>query len=144
MSLNGLSPGRERREPQVFMWNNAVQNQPLIPSGVVSWFISAQSLFIEITNKQMIRSAGAVLGGWGGAQGPVCQSVCQYSQSGPPCGLPDKESASIVQWQISCNDFILKGKSEIKCLSSLLPQNCWNCRTATEEVECFFFLFCFF
>ena len=51
------------------------------------------------------------------------------SESGPPCGPPDRESASIIQWQISCIDFVLKGKAEIKCLSNLLPnQNCWNCK----------------
>ena len=50
-------------------------------------------------------------------------------ESGTPCGPTDRESALIIQWQISCNDFVLKGKAEIKCLSSLLPKiNCWNCK----------------
>ena len=66
---------------------------------------------------------GAVLGGANRGQCP------RDSESGPPCGPPNRESALIIQWQISCNDFVLKGKAEIKCLSSLLPnQNCWNCK----------------
>ena len=66
---------------------------------------------------------GAVLGGGAtGASAPVTLSL-------DPRGPPERESASIIQWQISCTDFVLKGKVEIKCISSLLPnQNCWNCK----------------
>ena len=66
----------------------------------------------------------AVVLGWGN------RGQCpRNSESGPPCGPPNRESASIIQWQIWCNDFVLKGKAEIKCLNSLLPnQNCWNCK----------------
>ena len=55
----------------------------------------------------------------GGANSGQCP---RNSESGPPCGPPDRESASIIQWQISCNDFVLKGKAEIKCLSSTLSE----------------------
>ena len=62
---------------------------------------------------------------WGGDNRGQCPC---YSESGPPVA-PDMMSASIIQWQIFCNDFALKGKVEINCLSSLLPnQNCWNCK----------------
>ena len=62
------------------------------------------------------------------------KAVHRNSESGPPCGPTDRESASIIQWQISCNDFVLKGKVKIKCLSSLLPnQNCWNSKNCFKS-----------
>ena len=64
---------------------------------------------------------GGSEGGGAGARAPVTLSP------DPPLASPDRESASIIQWQIFCNDFELKGKTEIKCISSLPPnQNCWN------------------
>ena len=69
-----------------------------------------------------ILEPGAVLGG---QQGPVPPQLWVWT----PLWPPDRESALIIHWQISCNDFVLKGKAGIKCLSSLLPnQNCWNCQ----------------
>ena len=47
--------------------------------------------------------------GWGatGASAPVTLSL------DPPVAPPNRVSVSIIQWKISCNDFVLKGKAEI-------------------------------
>ena len=63
----------------------------------------------------------------------ACNDIRGGSGGSLPVTLsPDPPVASPTgswQWQISCNDCVLKRKAEIKCLSSLLPnQNCWNCK----------------
>ena len=91
-----------------------------------------RSIAPSLSHTRQLRSKTALLkfpdiapirsgsGGPTGASAPV---------SLDPLWPPDRESALITQWQISCNDFVLKGATEIKCLSSLLPnQNCWNCK----------------
>ena len=104
---------------QFYLYSQKLQSHCL--SGLYNLYSDRHPLSFVWPSIQV--RAGAVLGGPNRGQCP------HNSESGPPCGPPDRESASIIQWQISCNDFVLKGKAEIKCLSSLLPnQNCWNCK----------------
>ena len=88
------------------------------------FIISPQSSYISKANVSQGRL-------WGGNRGQCPRN----SESGPPVAPPDRDSASILQWQIFCTDFVLKGKVEIKCVSSLLSnKNCWNCKHLKFEV----------
>ena len=68
--------------------------------GSDEWYF-VQSLVKSAFSKELIAGPGAVLVG-GGNKGKYLRN----SESGPPCGPPNRESALVIQWQISCNDFV--------------------------------------
>ena len=85
-------------------------------------------MWMHVCEEKIGMASKTCRGGSGGGGGNRGQGP-RNSESGPPCCPPDRESALIIQWQISCNGFVLNGNAEIKCLSSLLPnQNRWNCK----------------